>query len=117
MARLEDILSTAQVFAGTLSTQQRSVLERLCAAADGTMAGRLRDDLTPEDCYDSYVCACAWMALSALGSVRNAAGVEAFTAGTLSITHSPGASNCLAMQAEVLMAPYLRDDSFQFRGV
>lgn len=117
MTRLEDIVSTAAVFAGSINAQQRSVLERLCAAADAAMLGRLRDNLAVEDCYDSFVCACAWLALSQLGSVQDAAGVEAFTAGSLSIQHTTGASNCLAMQAEVMMAPYLKDGGFHFRGV
>lgn len=110
-------MSTASVFAGNISTQQRSILERLCAAADAALQNRLREGLTPEECYDSFVCAAAWMALSELGSVRDAAGVESFTAGNISVHHTSGASNCLAMQAEVMMAPYLKDAGFQFRGV
>lgn len=117
MARVEDILSTALVFAGSISTQQRSALERLCAAADGMMARRLQEGVRPEDCYDSYVCACAWLALSGLSTARGASGVEAFTAGTLSVKQSPGAANCLQMQAEVLMAPYVRSGSFEFLRV
>ena len=116
MTRLEDITATARVFAGTLSDGRAAVLERLCAAADSAMLGRLRDGVTPEDCYDSYVCACAWVALSALDGVRDG-GVEAFTAGTLSVRRASGASACLAMQAEVMMAPYVHDGSFAFRRV
>jgi len=111
------MLSTAQVFAGDLSSQQRSVLERLCAVADAALCNRLREGITPEDCYDAFVCAGAWMALAALGNAQNSSGVEAFTAGNLSVRHSAGAANCLAMQAEVLMAPYLRQDGFQFQRV
>lgn len=111
------MVSTAQVFAGSLSTQQRSVLERLCAGADAALCARLRDGVTPEDCYDAFVCAGAWMALAALGSAQNSAGIEAFTAGNFTVRHSAGASNCLAMQAEVLMAPYVRQDGFQFQRV
>lgn len=117
MTRLEDIVSTATVFAGSISTQQRSILERLCAAADAALLARLREDVSPEECYDSFVCASAWMALSELGNARNAAGVESFTAGNISVHHASGASNCLAMQAEVMMAPYLKDAGFQFRRV
>ncbi|MBE6932481.1 MAG: hypothetical protein E7464_03745 [Ruminococcaceae bacterium] len=117
MTRLEDIVSTATVFAGPIDAQQRSVLERLCAAADAAMLQRLREDLSPEECYDSFVCACAWLSLARLGSVQEAAGVESFTAGSISVQHSGGASNCLAMQAEVMMAPYLKDAGFHFQGV
>ena len=53
------------------------------------MLGRLREGVTPADCYDSYVCACAWMALSALDGARDG-GVEAFTAGTLSVRRASG---------------------------
>lgn len=117
MARLEDIVSTAIIFAGSLAEGQRDILERLCAAADEDMARRLREGVTPEDCYDSYTCACAWLALSWLGGARSASEVEAFTAGTLSVRKSTGASACLKMQAEVLMAPYVRTEGFDFRRV
>ena len=116
MTRLEDITATAKVFAGTLSDDRKAVLERLCAATDSAMLSRLREGVTPADCYDSYVCACAWMALSALDGARDG-GVEAFTAGTLSVRRASGASTCLVMQAEVMMSPYLRDGSFAFRRV
>ncbi len=117
MTRLEDIIATAQVFAGSLTDAQRSILERLCVPSDTALCDPLRDGLTPEDCYDSFVCAAAWMALSGLGGAQNLSGVESFTAGTLSVKHSPGASNCLAMQAEVMMAPYLKHGCFDFRRV
>ncbi len=116
MSRLEDIISTAAVFAGSISTQQRSILERLCAAADARLAGRLQEGLSPEQCYDSFVCAAAWLALAELETAQSA-GIAGFTAGSISVQQTPGASNCLAMQAEVMMAPYLRDAGFQFRGV
>ena len=56
------------------------------------------------------------MALSALDGAGTG-GVESFTAGTLSVRRISGAPACLAMQAEVMMAPYLRDGSFAFRRV
>ena len=116
MTRLEEITATAQVFAGSLSDAQRSILERLCAAADSALCARLREGITPADCYDSFVCAAAWMALSEFCMCRDG-DVEAFTAGALSIRRSPAASSCLAGQAETLMAPYLRDGRFDFRRV
>lgn len=109
-------MATAQVFAGRISEEQRSVLERLCAAADSALLPRLREGVTPQDCYDSYVCAAAWMALSDFSTGRDG-GVEAFTAGTLTVRKKAGAANCLAMQAEVMMSPYLRDGGFAFRRV
>ena len=116
MTRLEEIASTAQAFAGSLTDAQRSVLERLCAAADSALCARLREGITPADCYDSFVCAAAWMALSELSQGRDG-DVEAFTAGELSVRRRSGASDCLAAQAEVLMSPYLRDGRFDFRRV
>ena len=116
MTRLEEITATAQVFAGSLNDAPRSVLERLCAAADSALCARLREGLTPEDCYDSFVCAAAWMALAEFGQSRDG-GVESFTAGTFSVRRGSGASNCLVTQAEVMMSPYLRDGRFAFRRV
>ena len=116
MTRLEDIAATAQVVAGSLNDAQRSVLERLCAGADSDLCGRLRDGVTPADCYDSYVCAAAWLALSQFQTVRDG-GVEAFTAGTFSVRRGGGASDAYVARAEALMTPYLRDGRFDFRRV
>ena len=115
MTRLEDITATAQVFAGSLNDAQRSVLERLCAGADSDLCGRLRDGVTPADCYDSYVCAAAWLALSQFQAARDG-GVEAFTAGTFSVRRG-GASDAFVRRAETMMQPYLRDGRFDFRRV
>ncbi len=116
MTRLEDITATAQVFAGTLSEEKTAVLGRLCAAADSAMLGRLREGVCPADCYDSYVCAAAWLALSQFQTVRDG-GVEAFTAGTFSVRRGGGASDAYVARAEALMTPYLRDGRFDFRRV
>ena len=115
MSRLQEIIATAQVFAGAVSDAERSVLERLCAGAEAGLRARLREGLTPEDCYDSFVCAAAWLALSGLQSTKSE--VESFSAGNLTVKRAPGAANCLSMQAELMMAPYLKDGGFQFRRV
>ncbi len=110
-------MDTARVFAGGLDESREAVLEHLCAAAENSLRARLREDVQPEDCHDAFVCAAAWIALSGLNAVRGSDGVKSFTAGTLTIHRATGAEHCLAMQAEVMMAPYLRDGSFQFQGV
>ncbi len=109
-------MATAQVFAGRVDDAQRSVLERLCASADSALADRLREGLTPADCYDSFVCAAAWLALSQFETTRDS-GVEAFTAGTFSVRRGGEAAKRLEVRAETLMRPYLRDGRFEFRRV
>ena len=109
-------MATAGVFAGGLTDAQRSVLERLCAGADAALCARLREDLTPADCYDSFVCAAAWLALSQFDAGWDG-GVEAFTAGAFSVRRSAGAARDLVTRAETLMQPYLRDGRFEFRRV
>lgn len=110
-------MDTARVFAGGLDESREAVLEHLCAAAERTLCGRLREDVRPEDCHDAFVCAAAWIALSSLSAAKGSDGVDSFTAGTLTVHRATGAEHCLAMQAEVMMAPYLRDGSFRFQGV
>ena len=119
MARLEDIVSTARVFAGTLEPEQERVLGILCAAAEQQLASRLLPDIPEERYQESFVCAAAWLALAALGEGRQADGVTGFTAGDLSIQRggASGAGYCLRLQAQLLMAPYLRDNGFCFLEV
>ena len=116
MTRLEDITAAAQAFAGNLTDAQRSVLERLCAAADSDLCARLREGLSPADCYDSFVCAAAWLALSRLEPNRSG-GAESFTAGAISVRRGAGTAQNLIARAEAMMRPYLRDSGLDFRRV
>ena len=100
---------------------EKPLLEALCSAAQADLAGRLRQDVAPEDCSDAFLCAAALLAVSGLLPCREAGGVEQFTVGEVSVrTGSSGgctASAALRSQAAALLAPYCGDGSFAFLGV
>ena len=76
--------------------------------------------MTPEDCADAFTCAAALSAAAGLLSCRGAGNIEQFTAGEVSMRFSApsgGAASSLQQQADALMAPYWRDDTFAFWGV
>ena len=119
MSLEEQIYAQALVMAGPLTAEQDNLLRVLCRAAKATLAGRLRENLKPEDFASDFVTAASLFALAALNSVKDAGSLEQISAGDLTIRKhgsSDAASNCLRNQAELMIAPYLKD-RFCFRGV
>ena len=114
----EQIYAQAMLLAGELDPRQASLLQVLCQGAASSLASRLRDGLTPEDCKADFVAAASLFALSAMSVADEQSAVEMFQAGDLSIRRKVGdaASNCLRNQAELMIAPYLKD-SIAFKGV
>jgi len=99
---------------------QEELLLPLVQAAQDSLAGRLREGVTPEDCGPAFLLSAAMWAMdrleSAVGSDRE---IASFTAGDLTIRrggHS-GRAGSLSGQADRLLAPWLRDTGFSFRGV
>ena len=100
--------------------EQEELLSVLCQAAQRELEGRLRPELTPEDCESAFVPAAAWMALAWLntGGGTGGEGITSFTAGDVTIRREGGReSAALLDQAQRLMAPYVRDRGFSFLGV
>ena len=116
MSLEEQIYAQALVMAGTLSAEQDNLLRVLCRAAKATLAGRLRENLTPEDFSSDFVTAASLYALAALS--ESDTGPEQFTAGDLTVRKGDRntAARCLRGQAELLLVPYVRD-AFAFLGV
>ena len=114
----EQIYAQALLLAGELNQKQAAVLEILCGAVQTSLTARLRDGLVPEDCKADFIAASSLLALSALNGAGEENGVEQITAGDFTIRRRSGdaASNCLRAQAELMIAPYLKD-RFSFRGV
>ena len=105
---------------GDAGEAELPLLEVLCEAAELELAGRLKNGLAVEDCGGAFPVAAAWMALAGLYGGRGGGEPSSWTAGAVSV--SGGSSDgeqadTLRGQAERLMAPYLRDDGFYFRGV
>ena len=118
MSLKQQVYTQAVVLAGELSEHQLAVLEALCTAGTAALTARLRDGLTPADCRADFVAAASLMALAALDELDEDRRVEQITAGDLTIRKRSrtAAANCLQTQAELMMAPYMKD-GFLFRGV
>ena len=120
MKLTDQVLAQALLLAGPLEERQQLVLGALCHSAASSLKSRLRDGLTAEDCKADFVAAASLLALAALASVSEEAPVEQIAVGDFSIrkgalTHD-AASHSLKAQAELMIAPYLKD-SFAFLGV
>ena len=81
----DQIYAQALVMVGSLTAEQDALLRVLCQAAKATLAGRLRSNITPEDCRADFI-----------------------SAGEMTIQRGDrsGAAGCLRSQAEGIMAPY-----------
>ena len=116
----EQVFAQAALLAGELDGRQTELLNVLCAAAASSLAARLKDGLTPEDCKADFIAAASLYALSSLSGVDEDVEVEEFKAGDLTVrkgsTARDAASRCLERQAEMIILPYLKD-RFTFMGV
>ena len=98
--------------------QDEAVLRTLCQNACGLLDRRLRDGLTAEDCGEAYPLAAAWVALEWLRGGQGMDGVTYLSAGDLTVRREGGGDDgSLSRRALEIMAPFLRDDGFVFRGV
>lgn len=118
---LEQIMCLASAIVQP-SEAERPLLEALCTAAEEDMRRRLREETTPEDCGDAFLCAAALLAAAGLLPCRSGGDVEQFTVGDVSIRTGGGGQVCQAAaamrrQAASLMAPYCGDGEFAFQGV
>ena len=116
----EEIVAMAQKL-GHVADEDLEILTALCQAAEAEVTARLREGLSPEDCGQSYVLGCAWLALAALAANEAGNAPLKFTAGEVSIQEESGdavqRSRALRLQAETVLGPYLQDSGFVFQGV
>lgn len=107
-----------EIVKGLCPGQDEELLRLLCAAACEALDALLRDGVKPEDCGGRYPLAAAWLAADWLRDCGGAADITALSAGDLSVRRESGASaGKLSGRAMELMAPYIRDTGFVFRGV
>ena len=114
----EQAYAQALILAGELTQRQTALLELLCTSNFTALEGRLRSGLTAEDCAADLIAAVSLLALADLGSVGDEEQLDQITAGDFTIRKrsNDAASNCLRAQAELMIAPYLKD-RFSFQGV
>ncbi len=108
---VQDIVTIAMRLGGREGDEE--MLTSLCQVAMDSLTGRLRSELSPEDCSPAFEIACAWMALEDLEGV--AGGVTSFSAGDVSVQVDGGLG--LRQRGERLMAPYLQEKGFAMTGV
>ena len=98
--------------------QDETVLRTLCGNACGMLDCRLKDGLAPEDCGEAYLLAAVWLVMDWLRDSQGWSDITSLSAGDLTVRREGGGdSGKLSRQALGLMAPFLRDDGFVFRGV
>jgi len=95
------------------------VLRTVCAGARAALERRLRDGVTAEQCGEAFPLAAAWLAMDWLRGGGGLDGITSLSAGDISVRRDGdgGGSGKLAERALALLAPFLRDESFVFRGV
>lgn len=117
---LEKILAISVGFLEeTPSETERVSLEVLCQAAMDRWMLRLLPGILSADCR-AFVPAAAFTGLAAFLSARGAsAPLAAVTAGDVSLRYEAGKDMAVRLQeqAEALMAPYVQESGFAFRGV
>jgi hypothetical protein len=118
MTLKEQVFAQAALLAGQLGGNRLEMLDVLCTASVASLTARLRTGLTPEDCKADFIAAASLYALAALNEVGDTDRLEEISAGDLTLRKSSAdaAANCLRNQAEIMIAPYLKD-RFSFRGV
>ena len=114
----DQIFAQALLLSGGLDQRKETMLRLLCRGAANSLQRRLREGLTPEDCKADFIAAASLYALAALSGADELDNMDRITMGdmTLERSNTDTASNCLHNQAELIIAPYLKD-RFSFRGV
>ena len=118
MTLLDEVYAHARVLAPRMNRENQAMLEAVCRSTTVSLKARLRANLTVEDCRADFVTAASMMALAAMSRISDMDQLEQITAGDLTLRRGGGnmASECLQAQAELLMAPYVKDP-FVFVGV
>ena len=118
MTLTEQIYAQALLLSGGLEARQEALLKLLCQAAASSLAARLRAGLTPEDCKADFIAAASLYALAGLSGVKDMDELDQFKVGDLTLKRKDpnAAANCLRYQADLIIAPYLKD-RFSFKGV
>ena len=112
----EQVMELVQALGG--AGQREDVLRMRCANACQALDRRLKDGVTAEECQGAYPLAAAWIAMDWLRCGQGLEGITALSAGDISVRREgSGDSGELSQKAFELMAPFLRDDGFVFRGV
>ena len=112
MTLTEQVYTQAVLISGVDAADQEMLLQELCRSAVNGLTQQLRKGMTPEDCKADFVAAASLYALAALAEADPLMRVEQIQIGDVTVRRggSTAASACLRHQAEMMMAPYLKDN-------
>ncbi len=118
MSLTEQIYTQARLLAGELEPRQEVLLRMLCTSAENTLQAKLRAGITISDCTRDFVSAASLYALAALSETDRAMAPESFRVGDITVqkTGDSAAAACLRRQAELMIAPYIKE-RFSFMRV
>ena len=118
MTLAEQVYTQSLLMAGELEPKQERLLKTLCDGITASLSAKLRPGLTPEDCKADFIAAASLYALATLSAAMDPDRVEQLQAGELTIRRRDAepAVKCLQNQADLMIAPYLKD-RFSFLGV
>lgn len=115
MAGTEEILALCYQLGAPEGREE--LLLPLAAAAAENLKGRLKKGVSPEDCGPVFSLAAAMVAVDGLEESAGMGRVSSFSAGEVSIRTEERRGDSLAAQAQRLLAPWLGETGFAFRGV
>ena len=114
MAGTEEILALCYQLGAPEDREE--LLIPLAEAAARDLAGRLKKGVVPENCGPAFPLAAAMVAVEGLEGAAGGGRVTAFSAGEVTIRTERGGC-ALSTQAQRLLAPWLEETGFAFRGV
>lgn len=97
--------------------EQDTLLLPLIEAAQDSLQRRLKAGVSPQDCGSAFPLAAALTAMDGLSGAVGEGDVSSFSAGEVSVQLREQSGGGRAEQAERLLAPWLRETGFAFRGV
>ena len=97
--------------------ERDGLLLPLIEAARDSLQRRLKAGVSPRDCGSAFSLAAALTAMDGLDRAAGEGDVSSFTAGEVSIRLQEQSGGGRTEQAERLLAPWLGETGFAFRGV
>ncbi len=115
----EEIGGAAYPFAAAAagSGADETLLRALCAAAASELEARLREGVSAEALGEKFSLAAGVLAASMYCAAGRPEQIRAFRAGQVSAEYAAATPETLRAAAETLLAAYLTDRGFDFRGV
>ena len=95
--------------------ERDDLLRPLVQTAVQSLSARLKPGITAEDCGASFLVAAAMTAMAGLEQTEG--DIASFTAGDVTVRKGGRGSVGLDARAERLLAPWLGETGFAFRGV